>query len=109
MNELIALSPELLVDRAEVKRPSVEDAALEFETMLVAQWLKSARDASSVLAEQSDMTGSDSYMEMAETTLAETMAQRGTFGLAKMMIKELAADRTPTVDPPKTGASEPRP
>ena len=89
MNELIALSPELLVDRAELKRPSVEDAAREFETMLVAQWLKSARDAGSVLAEQSDMTGSDSYMEMAEKHLAETMAQRGVFGLARMMIKEL--------------------
>lgn len=89
MDNLISLSPELLAGRAEVKRPSVEDAAREFETMLVAQWLKSARDAGSVLGEQSDMAGSDSYMEMAERTLAETMAQKGTFGLAKMMLKEL--------------------
>lgn len=38
------------------------------------------------------MAGSESYMEMAEKTLAETMAQRGTFGLAQMMIQELTAD-----------------
>jgi peptidoglycan hydrolase FlgJ len=89
MDDLISLSPELLADRAELKRPTLAAAAREFETMLIAQWLKSARDAGSVLAEQSDMAGSDSYMEMAEKTLAETMAQKGTLGLAQMMIKEL--------------------
>ena len=93
MENLISLSPDLLAQRAEFKRPSVEDAAREFETMLIAQLLKSARDAGSVLAEPSDMAGSDSYLEMAEKTLAETMAQRGTFGLAQMMIKELTPDR----------------
>lgn len=89
MNELNALSPDLLAHRAELKRPSVEDAAREFETMLIGQWLKSAREAGSVLAEASEMTGSDSYLDMAEKTLAETMARRGTFGLAKMMLQEL--------------------
>ena len=93
MENLISLSPDLLAQRAEFKRPSVEDAAREFETMLIAQLLKSARDAGSVLAEPSDMAGSDSYLEMAEKTLAETMTQRGTFGLAQMMIKELTSER----------------
>jgi Rod binding domain-containing protein len=72
MDNLISLSPDLLAQRAEVKRPSVEDAAREFETMLIAQWLKSARDAGSVLAEPSDMAGADNYMEMAEKTLEAT-------------------------------------
>lgn len=89
MDNLISLSPDLLAQRAELKRPSVEEAAREFETMLLAQWLKSARDAGSVLAEPSDMAGSDSYMEMAEKVLAETMADKGTFGLARMMVTEL--------------------
>jgi Rod binding domain-containing protein len=93
MDSLISLSPELLDQRAEVKRPSVEGAAREFETMLLAQWLKSARDAGSVLAEQSDMAGADSYMEMAEKALAETMAGKGTFGLARMMVRELTNER----------------
>ncbi len=90
MDSLIALSPELLAQRAEIKRPSVEGAAREFESMLLAQWLKSAREASGVLAEDSDMAGTDNYMEMAEKVLAQTMADKGTFGLARMMVKELA-------------------
>ena len=61
--------------------------------MLLAQWLKSARDAGSILAEQSDMAGADSYIEMAEKVLAETMAQKGTFGLAQMMVKELEPEK----------------
>jgi Rod binding domain-containing protein len=89
MNELIALSPELLADRPEFKRQSVEDAAREFETMLISQWLKSAREASQVLAEGNDMAGSDSYLEMAEKSLAKTMASRDTFGLAQMMMNQL--------------------
>lgn len=89
MDSLIALSPELLTQRAEIKRPSVEEAAREFESMLLAQWLKSARDAGSVLSEQSDMAGTDSYLEMAEKALADIMARKGTFGLARMMVKEL--------------------
>jgi Rod binding domain-containing protein len=110
MDNLISPSPDLLGHRAEVKRPSVEDAAREFETMLVAQWLKSARDAGSVLAEQSNMAGSESYMEMAEKTLAETMAQRGTFGLAQMMLKQLTADPSPPfAQSIRNPAAEPRP
>lgn len=89
MDNLIALSPDLLAHRPEIKRPSLDAAASEFETMLLAQWLKSARDAGSVLAQQSDMAGSDSYLEMGEKVLAETMASRGTFGLAQMIVKEL--------------------
>lgn len=93
MDNLISLSPDLLAQRAETKRPSIQDAAREFETMLIAQWLKSARDAGSVLAEQSDMAGSESYMEMGEKVLAETMSARGTFGLARMMVEELEPKR----------------
>jgi Rod binding domain-containing protein len=89
MDNLISLSPDLLAQRAEVRRPSIDDAAREFETMLIAQWLKSARDAGSVLGEQSDMAGSESYLEMGEKVLAQTMAARGTFGLARMMVEEL--------------------
>ncbi len=112
MDNLIALSPDLLAHRAEVKRPSVEDAAREFETMLIAQWLKSARDAGSVLAEQSEMAGADSYLEMGEKVLAETMAAKGTFGLAQMMVKELTppkptASAQRAVYPPSMTNSEP--
>ena len=89
MNELIALSPELLADRPEIKHQSVDDAAREFETMLIGQWLKSAREAGQVLGESSDMAGAESYLEMAEKSLAETMANRGTFGLARMMLQQL--------------------
>lgn len=89
MNELIALSPDILADRPELKRRSIDEAAREFETMLISQWLKSARVASQVLAEGSDMAGADSYMEMAEKALAQTMADRGTFGLARMILEEL--------------------
>jgi Rod binding domain-containing protein len=89
MDNLISLSPDLHTDRAELRRPSIGEAAREFETMLLAQWLKAARDAGSILSGQSDMAGSESYLEMAEKVLAQAMAGRGTFGLAKMMIKDL--------------------
>ncbi len=92
MNELVSLSPEILANRPELKRPSIDEAAREFETMLISQWLKSARSAGQVLAEGSDMAGADSYMEMAEKSLAQTMANRGIFGLARMMLRELSPE-----------------
>ncbi len=87
--DLTSLSPDLLTQRAQWKKPDVKEAAQQFEALLISEWLKSAREAGQVLSEKSDMTGYDNYQEMAEKHLAETLARKGTFGLARMMLQEL--------------------
>ena len=95
MMDLITLSPDLLTHRAEWKKPDVAAAAREFEALLISQWLKAARQAGQVLAQESDMTGSENYHEMAEKHLAEAIATKGTFGLARMMLREIQEAPSP--------------
>ena len=95
MTSLNTLSPDMLTHRAEWKTPDVVAAAREFEALLISQWLKAARQAGQVLAEESDMTGSENYHEMAEKHLAESIARKGTLGLARMMLREIQAPAPP--------------
>lgn len=92
MDSLNALSPSLVSHRAEWTQPSLEQAAREFESLLVAQLLKSAREAGKPLAEESEMTGAENYLELAEKFVAQTLAERGTFGFARLMIREIGPE-----------------
>ncbi len=101
MTELTALSPELFAHRAEWKKQDVAAAARQFEALLVSQWLKAARQAGEPLAQESEMTGSENYYELAEQQMAEAIARKGTLGLARMMLREVeppapAGDAGPT-------------
>ena len=73
------------------QRPqSIEKAAQDFEAMLVSQLLKAAREAGQALAEESEMTGAENYLEYAETHVAKVLAERGSLGFAAMIAKDLA-------------------
>ena len=65
------------------------DAAREFETMLLAAWMKTAREAGQLDEKQDEMTGAESYLEFAEKLLAGEMAKSNVFGFSKMITSEL--------------------
>ena len=67
----------------------LKDAAGKFESMLIAQMLKSARktDSGGWTGEQDE---SDStMMEMGEQQLADSLGAQGGLGLAKMVVSQL--------------------
>jgi Rod binding domain-containing protein len=86
-------------------------AAREFEALLIAQLLKTARQAGEALSEQSKQTGVEGYLELAEEHIARVMAQRGAFGISQLVTKGL--DQTgerlgePTGGPAGDAASRP--
>ncbi len=64
-------------------------AAREFEALLIARLLKTAREASETLGKPSTQTGADGYLELAEEHVARVMAQRGAFGISRMVLSSL--------------------
>ena len=64
-------------------------AAREFEAMLIAQLMKTAREAGQFEDSGDAMTGSEGYLEIAERHLAEALAASGAFGFARMILEEL--------------------
>lgn len=66
---------------------TVEEAAREFEAILLTQWMKLARETSRIDAREDSLTGSDDYMELAERQLAEAMASRDVLGFSKMILE----------------------
>jgi Rod binding domain-containing protein len=71
--------------------PKIKTAATQFEAMLIAQMLSSAResDASGWGGDSDDKSG-DTMMEMAEQQLSTVLASKGGFGMAKMVTHELS-------------------
>ena len=67
----------------------LKDAAGKFEALLIAQMLKSARDADSGgWSGESDQSTS-SIMDMAEQHLAEMLGSQGSLGIARMVVAQL--------------------
>ncbi len=64
-------------------------AAREFEALLIARLLKTAREASEPLSDPTTETGAQGYMELAEEHVARVLAQRGAFGISQMILKSL--------------------
>lgn len=89
---------------------ATREAATEFESLLVGQMLKSMREGKeeSWLGGEST-AGSESIMEMAEQQVARAIAQRGGFGIARMLDKTFAQAQTrAAVAPPTAIISEPK-
>ena len=69
------------------RRQQLEAAAKAFEAVFVRQMIGSMRQAS--LGE--DLLGSnasDQFREMSDARLADDMAEKGGFGIAKMLLKQ---------------------
>ena len=74
------------------KRPentSLKDAAGKFESMLIAQMLKSARKTDSGGWTVDSDQASSSMMDMAEQQLADMLGAQGGLGLANLVMSQL--------------------
>ena len=69
----------------------IENAAKQFESLLIGQILKSMHESGSEnwLGSGEDASG-ESAMELAEEQFAQALASRGGLGLAKLIMKGLA-------------------
>ena len=65
-------------------------AAQEFEALLISGLLKTARQAGEALGDASSQTGEEGYLELAEEHVARVMAQRGAFGISRILLNALA-------------------
>ena len=66
----------------------LRDAAAQFESMLIAQMLKSMRESSDGSLD-GDSGASSTYTEMAEQQFAQAMTAQGGMGIAKMVETQL--------------------
>ncbi len=65
-----------------------KEAAVQFESLLISQMLKSARGEQGWMGSGEDQAGG-TMMEVAEESLAQALASRGGMGLANMVMKGL--------------------
>jgi Rod binding domain-containing protein len=70
-------------------KPDAAAAAREFEALLIARLLKTARQAGEALRADAAETGAEGYLELAEEHVARVMAQRGAFGISQIVLKSL--------------------
>ncbi|WP_327755005.1 rod-binding protein [Sphingobium sp. SJ10-10] len=78
-------------------KASLEKAAQQFEAIFLRQMMGAMRSAS--LAEGiSDSSATDQFRDMADARTADSMASRGTLGIAEMLMHQFGA---------KLGASSP--
>jgi Rod binding domain-containing protein len=91
--QITATSPETIPSRGPREDPAkVDDAARQFEALLIGGMLKSAREADEQGFMGSGSDGaSDTALSMADEQLAQAMASRGGLGLAKLISERLFA------------------
>jgi len=68
---------------------NLKDAAGKFEALLIAQMLKSARDADSGGWSWEADQSSSAILDMAEQHFAELLGAQGSLGLARMVVKQI--------------------
>jgi len=76
------------------KPGKIEDAAQQFESLLIAQMLRSGRDSSpgSLGDDESDSEGSV-MQDFANQQFAQTLARQGGLGLSRLLVAGLKQDR----------------
>jgi Rod binding domain-containing protein len=85
------------------KPKSTEEAARQFEALLISQMLRTARESAGAGLGSEEDGGNEAgtMMDLAEQQFAKLMAQNGGLGLTRLMMQGL---ETPKLPPP-----EPRP
>jgi peptidoglycan hydrolase FlgJ len=76
-------------DNQKLQNANLKDAAGKFESMLIAQMLKSARKTDSGGWTGESDQASSSMMDMAEQQLADMLGAQGGLGLANMVMAQL--------------------
>ena len=70
----------------------LEAAAKEFEAMLIQRLLKAAREAGRLYESEDAMTGGEGYLALAEQQFARVLAERGIFGFARLLVKNVPVE-----------------
>ena len=65
------------------------EAAKQFEALLVEHLLKTMRQATQSDQDSDRLSGSETYLDMAEQQLARALAERGGLGIARMVLKHI--------------------
>jgi len=91
MLEITAARPPMAGEAPRHDPARVREAASQFESLLIGQLMKSARESSTGwLSDGEDQAGATAT-EMAEEQFAQTLARQGGLGLARMVISGLEA------------------
>jgi Rod binding domain-containing protein len=85
----------------------VRDAASQFEALLIASFLKSARESSTGWMTDGEDQAGATATDLAEKQLAQSLARQGGLGLARMVISGLETKPSGS-DPPLRLASSSR-
>ena len=83
------------------RRQELRQAAQAFEAVFIRQLLGSMRSAK-LADDMFDSQATDQFRDMADSRLADTMSQRGTFGIADMLVAQF--ERHQSVQQAQTGA-----
>jgi len=84
--KVLAIAPEPIAPENAAK---LKEAAGQFEALLIAQMLKSARDSDSGGWSGEADQSTSAIMDMAEQHLAELLGSQGSLGLARMVVDQL--------------------
>src|SRR5260370_35891086 len=75
---------------AEPKPTKIEDAARQFESILIAQMLRSGRESASGIGEEDESdSGGSTMLEVAEQQFAQMLSKQGGIGLTHMVVAGL--------------------
>ncbi len=87
-------------------------AAVEFESVLLGQWLQSAQKSFATVpgSEEGEDAGGDQMLGFATQQLAHAIASRGGLGIAKLVERALEkADSVHTANSPNASSATPKP
>jgi len=87
---LVSPPPELATPAASSRGVK---AAREFEATLIASLLESLEKTFATVPGEEQLAGADDYNYLGTHALAETIAARGGFGIARMIVPHLASAR----------------
>jgi Rod binding domain-containing protein len=101
----IPVSMSEVTGQAGLGKKNVQQAARDFEALLIGQVLKAARQSSNGgwLGEGDDQAGS-TMLEVAEEHLARALAASGGLGLGKMILRQLGQSATQAPQTPTSSA-----
>jgi peptidoglycan hydrolase FlgJ len=75
------------VQRATEQREQLKEAAKAFEAVFIRQMIGSMRQAS-LGDELFGSSASDQFRDMSDARLADSMAEKGSFGIAQLLLKQ---------------------
>lgn len=84
----------------------IRDAAQQFEALLLAQLLRSAREGTGGWLGSGGDSASDCAFDMADQQMALAMTQRGGLGLSALIAAGLTRPPEPQAAPPDSGPGE---